>query len=476
MKVLIADDEVTSQILLEETLQEWGYDVCTANDGLEAWKRINEPEPPSLVILDWMMPGMDGPELCRRMRASMLSQYVYIILLTSKSEKKDVILGMDSGADAFLTKPVDLDELKCRLAAGKRILAHQSQISERPAQEKSGPCAVPPAAEFDVPENVLQPVDNLSQDPLLALAPRCQIHGRSMPVLGKAVILNRIGEGGMGAVYRGYDPRIQQEVAVKVLSATLFRESSDAAARFYREAQIAALVNSEHVVSVQNVGQEHGIVYLTMEMVHGVTAADCVKKALQEHNAGLDEFTALDICIAATKGMIAAHDNGIVHRDIKPDNILIPFNKSDKTFDYPAAKLADLGIARHELTNQNLTQTNSSMGTPGFMAPEQVYDAKHVGKSADIFGMGATLYALLTARAPFFGTSPFAVFANTVSSPHQPLARFRPDVSSNTASIIDICLEKDPRKRYPDAKSLLEALQFKPRTQLVAQGWKSISL
>src|SRR6185436_8327427 len=117
MKVLIADDEITSRIVLEETLQEWGYKTQSAGDGLEAFKLMQDERAPRLLILDWMMPGMDGTELCRRLRESNQSQYVYIILLTSKNEKKDVILGMDSGADAFLTKPVDFDELKSRLAA-----------------------------------------------------------------------------------------------------------------------------------------------------------------------------------------------------------------------------------------------------------------------------------------------------------------------------------------------------------------------
>src|SRR4051794_18112931 len=124
MKILVADDGITSRLLLEENLQEWGYEVRSASDGNEARDIMESENPPRLAILDWMMPGMDGPELCRSIRESVKAQYTYTILLTSKAEKKDVILGMDSGADAFLTKPVDLEELKSRLAAGKRILQH----------------------------------------------------------------------------------------------------------------------------------------------------------------------------------------------------------------------------------------------------------------------------------------------------------------------------------------------------------------
>src|SRR5205807_2219402 len=107
---------------------------------------------------------------------------------------------------------------------------------------------------------------------------------------------------------------------------------------------------------------------------------------------------------------------------------------------------------------KGLTQTNMSLGTVGFMAPEQVYDAKYVTKEADIFGLGVTLYSLLAGRAPFNGTSDFQIFTNTIYRPHRPIADWRPDVSEETAAVIDRCLEKKPDNRYPDGNELLEAL------------------
>jgi DNA-binding response OmpR family regulator len=128
MRVLIADDSLLSRRLLEGTLRGWGYDVIVAADGTEAWSVLSSKNPPSLAVLDWMMPGMTGPELCRLVRQRASEPYTYILLLTSRNEKDDVIEGMDSGADDYITKPFDKHELKVRLRAGTRIVDLQEQL------------------------------------------------------------------------------------------------------------------------------------------------------------------------------------------------------------------------------------------------------------------------------------------------------------------------------------------------------------
>ena len=128
MKILIADDSIVSRHLLEVTLAQWGYDVVSAADGAQAWEILQGDNPPSLAILDWMMPGMTGLEVCRNVRKRAREPYTYILLLTAKSLRGDLIEGMESGADDYVTKPFDHHELKVRLRAGTRLVELQSEL------------------------------------------------------------------------------------------------------------------------------------------------------------------------------------------------------------------------------------------------------------------------------------------------------------------------------------------------------------
>jgi diguanylate cyclase (GGDEF)-like protein len=128
MKILIADDSVIDRHILESSLRKWSYEVMTACDGIEAWELLQSPDAPQLAVLDWMMPGLTGVEICRRLRQESRSAYTYVLLLTSRGEKEDLVEGMESGADDYITKPFDNHELKVRLRAGRRILELQAEL------------------------------------------------------------------------------------------------------------------------------------------------------------------------------------------------------------------------------------------------------------------------------------------------------------------------------------------------------------
>jgi two-component system cell cycle response regulator len=129
MRILIADDSVVSRHLLDATLRKWGYDVVVACDGTEAWNQLQREDAPKLAILDWVMPGLTGPEVCSKVREHAKgSEYTYILLLTSKSLKEDLIEGMEAGADDYVTKPFDQHELKVRLRAGTRIIDLEDEL------------------------------------------------------------------------------------------------------------------------------------------------------------------------------------------------------------------------------------------------------------------------------------------------------------------------------------------------------------
>ena len=128
MKMLIADDDRMSTLMLGRTLESWGYEVAVTHDGKAAWESITSTSEPTLAIVDWMMPGLNGIELCRRIRATELLAPVYVILLTAKSERQDLVAGLEAGADDYLTKPFDPDELRARIHVGRRMLAYISNI------------------------------------------------------------------------------------------------------------------------------------------------------------------------------------------------------------------------------------------------------------------------------------------------------------------------------------------------------------
>jgi sigma-B regulation protein RsbU (phosphoserine phosphatase) len=131
MQILIAEDEPVSRRLLQKTLEQWGYEVVICEDGTSAWNALQAPDAPNVAVLDWMMPGMDGPEICRGVRESGAQRQPYLMLLTSRTRMQDVVAGLKAGADDYLTKPVDREELEARLSVATRVVQLQQRLADR---------------------------------------------------------------------------------------------------------------------------------------------------------------------------------------------------------------------------------------------------------------------------------------------------------------------------------------------------------
>lgn len=131
MKVLLAEDEPVTRRLLQAQMTRFGFEVVPVNDGLEAWEKLQGPDAPSLVVLDWNMPGLDGPDVCRRIRESARVGYTYMLLVTARNAKSDVVQGLSAGADDFISKPVDPDELHARLRTGERIVRLEQRLASQ---------------------------------------------------------------------------------------------------------------------------------------------------------------------------------------------------------------------------------------------------------------------------------------------------------------------------------------------------------
>jgi eukaryotic-like serine/threonine-protein kinase len=255
-----------------------------------------------------------------------------------------------------------------------------------------------------------------------------------------------IGRGGMGVVYRAKDRRLKRTVAIKVLPPELaFR--SDIKTRFLREAETAAQLNHPNIVDIYAVDEVEGIVYFVMAYITG----DNLAKRLHDHGAlSVDETrrTLRDVADA----LAYAHERGVVHRDIKPDNILIDAQSG-------RPMVTDFGIARAVSDGDTrLTATGIAIGTPTYMSPEQAAGERTIDGRSDLYSLGIVGYQMLTGEPPFLANSTPAILVKHISERPTPLEQRRADVPPDLSRIIMLLLEKDPANRFPSAGAVVVAL------------------
>lgn len=290
----------------------------------------------------------------------------------------------------------------------------------------------------------------LIEDSELRSCPRVEQDGKMLPTLGGYVLRRKVGSGGMGRVFIGAAPDSLTPVAVKVLKRST-GEDSVVVERFWREARHAARLTSPHLVAVKAIGKEP-LHHIVMEYVNGADAEEWLRLRSGSDCPGAPEDEALDVCIAATKGLAVAHAGGVLHRDVKPANILVPVDEDGEPLPREA-KLADLGLARMESGADAVTRGAGFMGTPPYTAPEQV--GGQAGKPADVFAMGATLYKLLAGTVAQERVSD----TNRASSDPVWIRSRRADLTEVTAQLIECCLDVTPERRFADATQLLAALE-----------------
>jgi serine/threonine-protein kinase len=260
--------------------------------------------------------------------------------------------------------------------------------------------------------------------------------------IGRYEILDEVGQGAMGTVYRARDPLIERTVAIKTVPiAKLRQEGTDEESRFLREAQSAGRLSHPNIVTIYDVGEADEVAYIAMEYLSGATLRDIMNKGPMPLDLALDTATQM------AEALAFAHEHGVIHRDIKPANVVI-------TGQHGRVKLTDFGIAH--FINSDQPQTGQMLGSPRYMSPEQAMGREIDGRS-DIFSLGAVLYEMLTGHYAFDGSSLPAIVYRVIHETSVPAASLRPQLPAGMSSLLARMLDKNPQAR-PDARALVNAL------------------
>ena len=268
--------------------------------------------------------------------------------------------------------------------------------------------------------------------------------------IGDYELISKLGEGGMGSVFKARQMSMDRVVALKILSPKVAK-NADFRDRFEREARAVAKLNHPHIISGIDVGTADGYWYFAMECIDGPSMGEYM------HRMGgkLTEPVALEFARQIASALQHAHENNILHRDVKPDNILL-----DQRF--MTAKLVDLGLARSvvdEGQDAGLTQAGQCVGTPFYIAPEQARGLADLTAATDLYSLGATIFHALTGKVPFEGATAAVIMTKHLTDPAPSARQVNPDVSSDTDKVIRKLMEKKPENRYESARDLIADIE-----------------
>ena len=305
-------------------------------------------------------------------------------------------------------------------------------LSTKVSQETQAPTATQRTIGAGSPEGVGAPTQT---------APKA----KKLDRLGEYKLIKRLGAGGMGEVYKGYQESLERDVAIKVLFKHL-ASNKDFVERFQREARIMAKLDHPNILRCFGVGEESGFHYFAMEFIDGGSMQD----ALDKHGK-LSVGDALHVILACSRALEHAHEQNMIHRDIKPDNILLTRKG--------VVKVADLGLAKAHGENVNLTHTGTGAGTPVYMSPEQARDAKHVDLRSDIYSLGCMLYAFLTGKAPFSGETYVELFEAKEKGKFDPARKSNMEIPERLDLMIDKMVAKKPEHRYQTCAELIKDVE-----------------
>ena len=401
--------------MLRDLLSQWGYEVITADSGDQAWESFAR-EDFSIVISSWVLKGIDGLELVRRVRSHESGDHVYAILLTSRSAKENILQGMEAGADAFIAKPCDPEELRVRLRAADRLVRRHKR----------------------------------SNDSSIT---------RGLVLGGSYQLGRRLAVGGMAEVYLATEVRSNRLVVVKLIEDSGSADSA-AGVRFEQEAEVLRSFDDPSIVSVfdsgrHRLGEARVALWMAMEYMPG---GDVASRLAHDGRPPLP--VALRWLRQSLSALRCAHERAIVHRDVKPHNLLLDGQGE--------VKLGDFGLLKQfGAKSAELTSVGQVMGTPAYMAPEQA-EGLVADQRADLFSLGVTFFHVLSGKLAFDGPNATAILLRIIRGEASDLTEAAPDLPRPVSVLIHRMMAHRPEERYQEAGVALEDLNSYQRQGILS--------
>lgn len=483
-RVLVVDDVPDNRDVLMRHLTRQGYAVDTASNGLEALDVIGRA-PYDLVLLDMQMPGMDGYEVLGKIKQHPATRDIPVVMVSAMDELATIAACIEAGADDYLPKPFDPVVLRARVSASvekKRLrnveidylrqvervadaataveegryssgalaeVAHRSDSIGRLARVFDAMAAGVKAREERLRDQVgilRREIDEATRATgASAVVPADA--GTLIPGDAFAVryrIIRVVGRGGMGTVYKAADLELGEDVAIKLLLPEAISSDPTMAERFRSEIRLARRISHRNVVRTHDLGEWEGAAYITMEYVEGITVRDLI-----DTRKTLSVPSVLGIARQLAAALAVAHEQGVIHRDIKPQNLLLDAAG--------VLKVMDFGIARRAEAASSITQTGMIVGTPAYMSPEQLLD-EGVDARSDLYAAGVVLYECLTGQLPHSASSPVALIAKVLSATPPSPAERNAEVPAPLSSLVMRLMARDPADRPQSAEQLGELL------------------
>ena len=413
-KLLVSDDDPQILELVSLVLEGAGHAVVTTADP-RAVCRLAAESDIDAIILDVNMP-ISGFEVLNELRSNEATESLPILFLSGLGESSDRVRGLREGADDYLVKPFEPAELVLRV---ERLVSWS---------ERSGPIPKPGGGERSAEER-----------------PVVRKRGEDPKHLGRYEVLGVLGQGSMGTVYRGRDPRLERPVALKTIRLEAAGDSQhrlELLDRLRREAVTIARFNQPNIIAVYDMGNAGDTAFIAMEFVEGVSLRDYLRT-----RGPMEPERTIPMAAGVARGLAVAHAGEVIHRDVKPGNVLLGRDG--------AIKVSDFGLAF--VVSAMTDDSTEISGTPGFVPPEVMNNVPYT-EAGDVFGLGATLYQSLTGVHPLAGASLRETIMNTMRGSYKPLTHYLPDLDPEIVELVDRLLAPDPGDR-PTAEKVAAQLE-----------------